>query len=110
MMTDTNGQAVQVLGYTPFGVTKIDDKPQGEVFNAKYKFTGQESDAESHLYYYGARYYHAGFGKFYSVDPALFDPGYMQSVLENPQALNSYSYVVNNPVNCFIGTPIIVSL
>jgi len=41
--------------------------------------------------YYGARYYDAGLGRFISADTIVPSAG-------NPQSLNRYSYVGNNPV------------
>jgi len=43
------------------------------------------------LYYYGARYYDAGIGRFISADTVISDP-------MNPQAFNRYSYCLNNPL------------
>jgi RHS repeat-associated protein len=63
------------------------------------KFTGKERDTESNLDYFGARYYASGMGRFMSPDwsprPASFpfaDPN-------NPQSLNLYAYVNNNPLS-----------
>jgi RHS repeat-associated protein len=53
-------------------------------------FTGQRLDATG-LYYYGARYYDPTIGRFISPDTVVQNPG-------NPQTLNRYSYVVNNPL------------
>jgi RHS repeat-associated protein len=44
------------------------------------------------LDYAHARYYQPGFGRFMSVDPLAGDVG-------DPQSLNLYSYVRNNPIN-----------
>ena len=50
-----------------------DYKPFGEEANAtgteKYAFTGQYSEAEIGLYYFGARWYDALLGRFISEDP-----------------------------------------
>lgn len=57
--------------------------------------TGKERDAESGNDYFGARYYASSMGRWMSPDPSgLFfaDP-------ENPQSMNLYAYVSNNPVN-----------
>jgi RHS repeat-associated protein len=56
-----------------------------------YKYTDQELDNESGLYNYDARMYDPVIGRFISADiyiPALY----------NPQALNRYSYCLNNPL------------
>ncbi|MBI4198829.1 MAG: RHS repeat-associated core domain-containing protein, partial [Chloroflexi bacterium] len=55
------------------------------------KFTGQRLDATTGLYFYNARYYDAGVGRFASADSVVQAP-------QNPQSANRYSYVVNNPL------------
>ncbi len=56
-----------------------------------YQFTGQKKDTGTGLYYYGARYYDPVTGRFVSADTIVPSSG-------NPQSLNRYSYVYNNPV------------
>jgi RHS repeat-associated protein len=55
------------------------------------RYTGKERDAESGLDYFGARYYGSNMGRFMSPD----DFG---GHLEDPQTLNRYAYVRNNPL------------
>jgi RHS repeat-associated protein len=55
-----------------------------------YTFTGQ-LDSGLGLMYYGARFYDGALGRFISPDTIVPEPG-------NPQALNRYSYVLNNPL------------
>jgi len=57
-----------------------------------YKFTGYERDAETGLDYAFARYYNDRLSRFMSPDPLGGDIG-------NPQSLNLYAYVGNNPCN-----------
>ena len=57
-----------------------------------FGFTGQRRDASAGLMYYGARYYDATLGRFVSADTVV-------PSANNPQSLNRYSYVRNNPVN-----------
>ena len=52
------------------------------------QFTGRESDPETGLYYYRARYYDPTIGRFISQDPIGFKAG-----------PNFYDYVANNPVD-----------
>jgi RHS repeat-associated protein len=54
------------------------------------QFTGQRLDGTG-LYYYNARYYDPTIGRFISADFVI--PDY-----SNPQNLNRYSYVANNPL------------
>lgn len=74
-----------------------------------YRYTGKPYDANINLYYYGQRYYDPMAGRFTQPDPVsnyLTDPQKLkqstgqdlQKLLQNPQALNSYNYVQNNPV------------
>jgi RHS repeat-associated protein len=57
-----------------------------------YKFTGKERDSESGLDNFGARYDSSSMGRFMTPDP-------LGGRLVNPQTLNKYSYVANNPIN-----------
>jgi RHS repeat-associated protein len=87
IITDSTGYAVQDIYYYPYGEIKTNTGSD----IARHKFTGQEWDAEAGLYYYGARYYDPKLGRFISADTIVPDP-------INPQALNRYSYVLNNPL------------
>jgi len=61
--------------------------------------TGKERDAESGLDYFGARYYGSNMGRFMSPDWASKPEAVPYSSLANPQSLNLYSYVLNNPLS-----------
>lgn len=54
-------------------------------------FTGQREMAGLGIYHYGARFYSLKLGRFLSADTIV--PGYA-----NPQNLNRFSYVRNNPL------------
>ncbi|MFA6454342.1 MAG: RHS repeat-associated core domain-containing protein, partial [Patescibacteria group bacterium] len=109
VITDENGDVVQLLDYYPYGGIRLDEK--NGLFDEKKKFTGHEYDAETGLNYMNARYQDGNIGQFLSIDPMFFDVGKdkaifkqqydkdMAALLSNPQELNSYSYVVNNPIN-----------
>jgi len=56
-----------------------------------YPYTDQYRDDESGLMYYNSRYYDTDLKRFTSIDPWAGD-------ITNPQSLNKYSYVVNNPL------------
>lgn len=64
-----------------------------------YKFTGKERDSESGLDYFGARYYGSSMGRFMSPDWSKTPEGVPYADLSNPQTLNLYAYVVNNPLS-----------
>jgi RHS repeat-associated protein len=56
--------------------------------------SGKERDAESGLDYFGARYYGSTMGRFMSPDPVFISA----QRLADPQSLNLYAYVRNNPL------------
>jgi RHS repeat-associated protein len=66
-------------------------------------FTGKERDTESGNDYFGARYYASSMGRFLSPDFDDLDDDDPEPVpyadLENPQTLNLYQYVRNNPLS-----------
>jgi RHS repeat-associated protein len=90
MMPDSTGAKVEGsdVVYTPFGEIRT-----GELSDlTDFGFTGQILDRSSgDLMYYGARYYLPSLKRFISADTVT------PSVL-NAQALNRYSYVMNNPI------------
>ena len=59
-----------------------------------HKYTGKERDAELGNDYFGARYYASAMGRFLSPDDVIITP----ERLTNPQQLNLYAYVANNPL------------
>jgi RHS repeat-associated protein len=58
-------------------------------------FTGKERDAESGLDYFKYRMYASSMGRWTSPDPGWF----LEFNLANPQSLNMYAYVHNNPLS-----------
>jgi len=87
--TDTSGDMLEYVDYYPYGATRSEVSSEG--YENDYKFTGKEQDEDTGLYYYEARYYDADIGRFVSVDPWAGD-------ISDPQSLNKYSYVKNNPL------------
>jgi RHS repeat-associated protein len=71
--------------YWPYGATR-----SGSLGTA-YQFTGQRREAALGLYFYQARWYDAVIGRFLSPDTIVPAPG-------DPQSLNRYAYVLNNPL------------
>jgi RHS repeat-associated protein len=61
-------------------------------------YTGKERDTESGLDYFGARYYTSTMGRWMSPDWADKPEAVPYSDLMNPQSLNLYGYVNNNPL------------
>jgi RHS repeat-associated protein len=64
-----------------------------------FKFTGKERDTESGLDYFGARYYGSSMGRFMSPDWSEGPDPIPFADLRNPQSLNLYGYVGNNPLS-----------
>jgi RHS repeat-associated protein len=58
---------------------------------AQSRSSGKERDSETGLDYFGARYYGSTMGRFLTPDP-------LAGHTEDPQTLNRYSYVRNNPL------------
>jgi RHS repeat-associated protein len=83
---NTVGAFIDKEEYYPFGDSSL------RTFTYKrYRYVGKERDAESGLYYYGARYYAAWTCRFISVDPLAKDYMY----------LTPYNYANNNPIDDF---------
>lgn len=85
LLTDESGALVEETRYYPFGALR-----EGGALS-RFLYTGQEADAETGLYYYGARFYNPALRRFVQPDSLLPDP-------YDPQQLNRYSYVANNPL------------
>jgi RHS repeat-associated protein len=83
-VVDGNGAVVNHLVYDSFG--NIESESNGAV-DFRFGYTGREFDEESGQYYYRARYYDAGVGRFLSEDPISFSGG----------DANLYRYALNRP-------------
>lgn len=62
-------------------------------------FTGKERDSELADDYFGARYYTSNVGRFLTPDWSAQAEPVPYSKLTDPQTLNLYSYVLNNPLS-----------
>jgi RHS repeat-associated protein len=62
-----------------------------------YKFEGKERDTESGLDDFGARYYSSQLGRFISADWSAIPVPVPYADLTNPQTLNLYAIVRDNP-------------
>jgi RHS repeat-associated protein len=63
----------------------------------EHHFTGKERDTESGNDYFGARYYSSSMGRWLSPDWSAKIMPVPYAKLDNPQSLNLYAYVGNNP-------------
>ncbi|MCX6023099.1 MAG: hypothetical protein NTZ05_15490 [Chloroflexi bacterium] len=86
-ITDAAGAVVERYDYDAFGALR--NTPSGATNDRRY--TGEQHDAESGYTFLRARYYDPALGRFISKDPF---PG----VQQDPQTLNGYIYVGNNPL------------
>lgn len=87
-MTDHPGcLEIEATEYLPFGLTR----KQTSTEVTYYKFTDQEHDPKVGLYNYNARLYDPAVGTFISPDSIVPD-------WYDPQLLNRYAYVRNNPL------------
>jgi RHS repeat-associated protein len=90
VITNESAVQVQLNEYDPWGgVSKF---VGDNAVDPTHRFNGKELDPETGLYYYGGRYYDPEISRFISPDPFIQAP-------DNPQSLNRYSYVLNNPQN-----------
>jgi RHS repeat-associated protein len=87
VVTNASGATVGEQRYYPFGETRL---PTGSIFTDKL-FTGQREMAGLGIYHYQARFYSPYINQFLSADTIVPTP-------TNPQSLNRYSYVTNNPL------------
>jgi RHS repeat-associated protein len=92
IVTDQNGNKKERNEFFPFGTYRVEEEDDPNFPNVFYTYTGQEEDDELEFYNYKARLYDPVLGRFISPDP-------IDSDTEDPQTLNRYAYVRNNPTN-----------
>jgi RHS repeat-associated protein len=78
------GVNCQTLVYAEYGNLSSASTGTG----VPYRFTGRRFDAETGLYYYRARYYTPGLGRFMQMGP-----------IGTKDDLNLYAYVGNDPLD-----------
>jgi RHS repeat-associated protein len=91
VVTKDDGDWVEKIEYFPFGTYRDRQDNDETCPNVNYTFTDQEDDDDIGLYNYGARLYDPLIGRFISPDTIVPYPN-------DPQTLNRYSYVNNNPL------------
>jgi len=114
-VTNADGKPVEHLEYFPFGETWVDQ--HHNVDKTSYRFTGKELDAETGMYYFGARYYEPRLSIWVSPDKALekFIPNLLDKKQQEegydpakdlagmggiyrPNNISMYKYASNNPL------------
>jgi RHS repeat-associated protein len=96
MLTNGGGWPVSSSQFMPFGAEITTGTNPNH-----YKFTGKERDTESLNDYFGARYYGSTMGRFMSPDWSSNPISIPFARIDNPQTLNLYSYVANDPLRRF---------
>src|SRR5713226_3117723 len=85
--SSTFGQTIGQQGHYPYG-----EGWYSSGTTTKWQFTSYERDTESGMDYATARFYINRFGRFYSPDP-------ISGSQANPQTLNLFTYVVDDPID-----------
>jgi RHS repeat-associated protein len=100
VVTNAGGAVKSRHDYLPFGEeisADADWRTTGRGYvgaTVRKKFSGKERDDETGLDYFIARFYSSEQGRFISVDPTRIK---LKNIID-PQDLNRYSYVANNPL------------
>ena len=94
-MTDSSGTVIYRGEYDPHGQMVYEWASGGATYLNSHKFTGHERDWSTNLNNARARTYNHNRARFMQPDPL----GLGAADLSNPQSLNLYSYVENDPVN-----------
>jgi RHS repeat-associated protein len=93
MLADQYGNLAQTCDSLPFG-----DGESCPATPTEHLFTGKERDTESGNDYFGARYYSSAMGRFMSPDWSAKEEPVPYAKLDDPQTLNLYDYLRNNPL------------
>ena len=88
LTVNSSGSKVAELRYKAWGETRY----TWGTSPTTYRYTGQRQEESLGLYQMGARFYDPALSRWLSADTLVPEAG-------NPQALNRYAYVTNNPLN-----------
>lgn len=98
VQTNAAGGVEETCTNAPFG-NALDCSENISQESTEHHFTGKERDSESGLDYFGARYYSSSMGRWMSPDWSAKIEPVPYSKIEDPQSLNLYGYVGNNPLS-----------
>jgi RHS repeat-associated protein len=102
MQTSADGQPETYMQSLPFGdglnTYPAPNYPATADDATPLHFTGKERDTESGNDYFDARYYSNAMGRFMSPDWSAKEEPVPYATMDDPQSLNLYSYVRNNPL------------
>jgi RHS repeat-associated protein len=100
-LANSGGTVTDTYRYDVFGAVRTSTGSSAQPF----RFTGEQRDSESGMYYLRARYYDPATGRFLSQDPLM-------GIMRLPLSQSRYPYVLNNPANlldrsglCVFGIP-----
>jgi RHS repeat-associated protein len=96
VQTDSAGMVEQDCASLPYG-----DSETCTPLPTENLYTGKERDQESGNDYFGARYYSSMYGRWLSPDWSAKAEPVPYAKLGDPQSLNLYTYVQNNPLTRF---------
>jgi RHS repeat-associated protein len=92
LLTKVDQSIYDSVDYLPYGEQIAGDT------GTTHKFTGKERDSESGLDNFTARYFASTMGRFMTPDWAARPTTVPYAVFGDPQSLNLYTYVRNDPV------------
>ena len=100
LVTAVNGSTAECDDYLPFGeqLSYSGTHPCSNTADTTHKFTGQERDTETNLDKFEARYFSSTMGRFMIPDWDAKPVTVPYAHFGNPQSLNLYVYVSNNPL------------
>ncbi len=96
VVTNASGTVLTAKDYMPYG----NSRTTSGASSLARGYIGEFQDSDS-MSYLNARYYEGSRGQFLSQDPIFWEIGKApngQSVLSNPQSMNSYAYAGANPI------------
>ena len=91
VVTSASGAVVSQQDFDPWGNLRTNLYSGSTITQTDVNYTGQVKDGTGGLLYYHARYYDPFVSRFVSADTEAPDTN-------DPQSLNRYSYVLNNPL------------
>jgi RHS repeat-associated protein len=102
VVTDGHGVLVEETSYHPFGSRRYQDQVRAAI--EPYEYSQKERDWESSFHYFEARYLGSLSSRFLSADRKYatadsLTKTELATFLANPQSVNLYAYVRNNPMS-----------
>ena len=98
LRTRVDGLPYETCVSLPFGDAQNCTFPNGAGTDSPLHFTGKPRDAATGLDDFGARYNSSTLGRWMTPDWSAQAEPVPYAKLDNPQSLNLYAYVLNNPV------------